>query len=913
MKLKGHGGAPGTERSRFMPGRAGVFTALILGGVAVFPAYGQQTCSTNADCDNNLFCDGVEFCDMALSPPQCRFGSPPVCNDGDACTIDYCDFGLDACASVLTSDDERAAGPDGYCSTTDDNLDLFGADVLCGTTDDLQGDGLCSAIDNCSAAYNPGQQDADRDTVGDACDPTPCRGLAAYVTDGGNLWRLDIASGALSHVVGLSDARGVAVDAQETKAFVAQGGPGMVGQVDLVTRTATPLVAGLAGPRGIALDEGSGRGYVTEFNSGSLMQFFLSGGGPRVAFGLSGPMGIDLSPDRSRAYIAEFTSGELSRVNLPGGGAVITVATGLSGPTGVAVNAAGTIAYVTEQGSGELSAIDLSSGAVTLVAAGLSLPVDLSLDLTGTIAYVALEPGGLKAVDLGTGSVTAVPMSFTLGLRGVAVSPRPPVVMSLSDTATGLPGANVTVPVGLDDVTGLGVLSADFTVEFNEAVIGATGVSPGSLASGCTVTPNLTDPGRAVISVFCSTARTGSGSLADITFNVAGARGQGSPLRFASALLNEGTPQVCADDGRFHVPVDIGGRVRYYRDDSSTPPEPSAKDVGGAVVDLSDPTVFPPGPPIGGTTTACDGTYSLANLIPVRPYGITPRKANDFDGGIDPFDAALNAQHVVGLISLTPNQRLAADVTGNGSLTSFDSARIAQLTVGLITQFPVASLNGGDWTFVPTPGTEPNQSITQPFPPGAQQGSIGFLPIIESAENQDFLGILYGDVSGNWQPPICGPSSPRAAAPAQAEGALLPADPGGIAGASGGSLDLPKLVVRTGDVIRVPIVARGAAQAISFYLDLRFDPAVLSLRQVEPGTAASRFNLTSNPQERGRARLALFDTAPLGADGEVAVATFEVIGKAGDRTTLSLPVCTVNEGRIAVRVKEGVVRVRGGR
>ncbi len=45
---------------------------------------------------------------------------------------------------------------------------------------DADGDGICNAYDNCAAVYNPGQEDYDHDSIGDACDP--CNSFHPVVT-----------------------------------------------------------------------------------------------------------------------------------------------------------------------------------------------------------------------------------------------------------------------------------------------------------------------------------------------------------------------------------------------------------------------------------------------------------------------------------------------------------------------------------------------------------------------------------------------------------------------------------------------------------------------------------------------------------------------------------------------------------
>jgi hypothetical protein len=492
------------------------------------------------------------------------------------------------------------------------------------------------------------------------------------------------------------------------------------------------------------------------------------------------------------------------------------------------------------------------------------------------------------------------------------------LVLSVPDDATGLPGTTAVVPVRLSDVTGRGVLSADVTLRFNPDILTVTGVAPGSLTGGCTLTINLSAPDRAVISAFCAAPMSGSGSLAEITFDVAGGYGQGSPIRFVRGMLNEGSPAVCTDDGVFAVPAlgGIAGRILYYRD-SASGAEPGTSPVPGVTLALGGTA---PGAPDAAITDGA-GAYAFADKPLGADYQVLPGKTGDFAQAVSSFDAALNAQAVVGLLTLTPAQRLAGDVTGNGEVSSFDSALIAQHTVGLITRFPVAERLGSDWFLIPVPAAVPNQSVTPPNPAAGVQGSIAYAPLAASAAGQDFLAGLFGDVSGNYQPGSSAPAgSLLSAAVTAASGAgtaSTPAGTGAGGAAAGGAPSPARLRVAsgtaaTGGTLRVAIMAEGAEPAVAMDLSLAFDPAILRPIAADRGEAAAAFTLTSNATVPGRIRLGLYGVRPLGGPGEIAVITFQVTGPAGGATDLTLD-ASLDEGRLAAVVRDGRVRVRPGR
>ena len=145
----------------------------------------------------------------------------------------------------------------------------------------------------------------------------------------------------------------------------------------------------------------------------------------------------------------------------------------------------------------------------------------------------------------------------------------------------------------------------------------------------------------------------------------------------------------------------------------------------------------------------------------------------------------------VSMITPTANQAIAADVSGNGTIASYDSALISQFRVGMITRFPVAVTRGADWAFVPA--------------------SRNYTPFNSDRSGEDYIGILYGDVTGNWSPS------------AFADGGTIGATPGD-----------PEEAAEQQD--RLEAKAVGALTFVPAVVS-RKDPALLSLQGWRPAPA----------------------------------------------------------------------------
>jgi Dockerin type I domain len=183
----------------------------------------------------------------------------------------------------------------------------------------------------------------------------------------------------------------------------------------------------------------------------------------------------------------------------------------------------------------------------------------------------------------------------------------------------------------------------------------------------------------------------------------------------------------------------LGGQILYYSED---------RPVAGVVVDLLGTTP-------GSALTDSIGAYAFAPPLS-GAVALQPSKHGDFNNAITSLDASWVLQVVASLRTFTPDQSLAADVTGDGTVSTLDASLMLQFQVGLINHFPVseAEVCGSDWIFRPDAAAAPNQTVVPPMVANkvCQQGEISFDPFVAPVAGQDFVAILFGDVTGNWEP-----------------------------------------------------------------------------------------------------------------------------------------------------------------
>lgn len=301
----------------------------------------------------------------------------------------------------------------------------------------------------------------------------------------------------------------------------------------------------------------------------------------------------------------------------------------------------------------------------------------------------------------------------------------------------------------------------------------------------------------------------------------------------------------------------IAGTISYY-----FPPTGQPRPVSGASIVAS-------GSPQRSVVADVNGNYQLTGLSGAQ-YSVAPSFAGSING-ISSQDASRIAQYSAGLVSLTDNQKIAADTTNNGSVTSLDAARLAQYVAGI-----------------------PNSGIT---------GQWKFTPSVRnySAPLNDLLGenyeaILVGDVTGNWTPVgTSGPEDPSLKHrawfshlqdslsfsrvfddPCSPTTSRRP--PYGISAC----LPAPSRTSRDGS-LTIPVVVDDLTGrcALSFDFRFQYDPAVVDLVSVTTtGTLAAVFVVESNLNVPGQAAVAGFGSEPLRGAGTLLNLNFHAKGRA---------------------------------
>ncbi len=288
-----------------------------------------------------------------------------------------------------------------------------------------------------------------------------------------------------------------------------------------------------------------------------------------------------------------------------------------------------------------------------------------------------------------------------------------------------------------------------------------------------------------------------------------------------------------------NIAYQIAGAIGYY---SHRQPMPGIKLlVNGDSIDstFSDPL----------------GRYGLW-VKPHGNYSVVPAKAGRItneDYTISAYDAALVASHAIGRTTLSDYSLRAADPDQNGKVQMFDAAQIARFAVGLP---PLESSHIGEFRFDPV----------SRFYSDLQKSSLG----------EDYLGIILGDVDGNWL----------------SAGQVLAKN-------SNNSVLPSSLVVLFNSRPIIPLTVNDFPDAKSADIRIEFDPMQLQFLSLHKTELTESFSLEFNDSVPGVIRIALYNTDSVHFQGEILRLQFKVINlNKSNFTHLKLATMRVNDVRL---------------
>jgi hypothetical protein len=338
----------------------------------------------------------------------------------------------------------------------------------------------------------------------------------------------------------------------------------------------------------------------------------------------------------------------------------------------------------------------------------------------------------------------------------------------------------------------------------------------------------------------------GAGTLLKLNFTTIGPIGSASAVGFTGFMFNEGIPCVGTSNGSVTIVSGTISGIVNYSNSAAFKPVPNTTLSAAGSVNTAANSAF------------ASGAYALSGMGS-GAYTVTPSKTSDVSA-ISGFDSALIAQHVVALITLTPAQAAAADVSENAVITSFDAALIARFVVSL----PDAGITG-TWKFNPANRSYANVEANQP--------------------GQDFGAILMGEVSGDWTAPTMFAASEKNQAAPEATV----------------SVSIPNKNVQQNENFEVLVtVGDTTGQGIiSYQFDLLYDPAILQPQAMPidaSGTMSSGMSITPNNPSPGLLKVVAFQATPISGSGTLLKFKFNAIGSPLSNSALTWQNFMFNEG-----------------
>ena len=130
-----------------------------------------------------------------------------------------------------------------------------------------------------------------------------------------------------------------------------------------------------------------------------------------------------------------------------------------------------------------------------------------------------------------------------------------PIIVSIQPIVTA-GSKEIVVPVNVDGVKGKDIISYEFNVRYDPAVMRPSG-NPidikGTVSRGLFVVTNPFEPGLLRVVVYGAMPIDQNGVLLNLRFTAVGPAGSVSPLIFERIMLNEGNPEAATTNGRVEL------------------------------------------------------------------------------------------------------------------------------------------------------------------------------------------------------------------------------------------------------------------------------------------------------------------------------------------------------------------------
>lgn len=483
-------------------------------------------------------------------------------------------------------------------------------------------------------------------------------------------------------------------------------------------------------------------------------------------------------------------------------------------------------------------------------AAWLTITSGTSGTGNGIVNYSAAANSGAAR----TGTLTIAGQTLTVSQS--SGSTTTPISVSIPTNLSASQNTTLNVPVNLSDTTGRGITSFDFRLTYDPAILTPLATpfdTVGTLSGAFEINVSNPSAGTLIVSGFGTAPLAGAGALLNFKFNTVGAAASCSALGLTNFGFNEGNPSSTITGGQACIALlTVSGAVTYAITTTAVP---------GVVLTAAGT------PAVASAATNAGGTYTL-NGFGTGSYTVTPSKTGDTNNALTSFDASQISKHLVQTVTLTPQQLAAADVSGNGTITSFDASLIAQTVLGI----PNAG-NAGTWRFTPVSRTYSNITVNH--------------------TSQDYTAILIGEVSGNWTPPN------NFAEPEQVPSGAIP-------------VSLPMRNVGVNSDFTAPVFVGDVTglEISSFDFEVLYDPLVIEphVRAVaNADTMSSEFIVGANVIAPGKLRVSGFSSTNLAGSGILVNLNFRAAGETGASSDLNWNNFMFNEGRPVITRTNGRV------